>query len=198
MLISILSFGQKKVLTPFKKGDVRLELKLPHVNYLSVNPAGEFRDDKAGFNGYGIGLEYSYNDNRFLETSASFVMTFEFPFPAPVDREYNKAIYSYYFSLTDNVVVNRFTIGYGLNYSSNHWSEWYRNLGSNGSPLPDSKYYSNETLGATLNAYYRGGRSRHVGIIYRPTLLKVNGQAEVVVEHLVSLEFNWRIRLNRT
>jgi len=188
-------YGQKKPLDAFKKGDIRLDLKLPHINYLSVNPNGEFRDHKIGFNGYGIGFEYSYNENKFLETSLSLALTFELPFPAPIDREYNKAIDSYYFSLTDNFALNRFTIGYGLNYSSNNWAEWYRDFDTIGLPTESSTYYSNKTLGITLNSYYSIGKSLNLGINYRPTLLKVNQQVEFIHEHLISLELNWRIRL---
>lgn len=197
LITSTLCLGQKKTLVPFRKNDVRLDLKLPHINYLSVNPNGEFKDDRIGFNGYGIGVEYSYKDKKIIETSLSFVLTFELPFPAPIDREYNKAISSYYLSLTDNFVLKRFTFGYGLNYSSNDWAEWYRDFNTIGLPTTDRKFYSNKTFGLTLNSYYRMGKSFNLGIIYRPTLLKVNEDVEFVLEHLISFELNWRIKLNK-
>src|SRR5690606_30984532 len=119
------AFGQKKA-QPFERGDFRLDLKLPHLNYLDLQPDQEFRDAEFGFNGYGLGFEYSYKDNKFLETSISFAMTFELPFPAPVDAEYNKILTSTYINLTDNFITNRFSFGYGVNLSQNTWKEWTR------------------------------------------------------------------------
>lgn len=196
IFISFISHGQREDFVPYKKNDIRLDLKLPHINYLSVNPKGEFKEDKVGFNGYGIGIEYNYSDKRFLETGLSIVFTFEWPFPIHVDSEYNKAISSYYLSLTDNFIVHRFTIGYGLNYSSNNWSEWHRDFDTIGLPTTDGKYYSNKAIGITSNSYYRIGKSLNLGIIYRPTMLKINEDIEWVFEHLISFELNWRIKLN--
>ncbi len=194
---STVSFAQNKELIPFEKRNIRLDLKLPHINYPSVSPNGEFRDAKIGFNGYGIGLEYSYKTKKFLETGLSIALTFELPFPAHIDREYNKAIGSYYLSMTDNFVLDRFTIGYGMNYSSNNWSEWYRDIDTIGLPTREGTLYTNKTLGITLNSYYRMGKSLHMGMIYRPTFLKVNGSVEFIHEHLISFELNWRIRLTK-
>jgi hypothetical protein len=185
----------KKAFKPFRKGDVRLDLKLPHFNYLALNPNTTFRDSKIGFNGYGIGFEYSYADNKFLETSASLVATFELPFPAHIDRAYNKSLYSYYFSFTDNFIKRRFSAGYGLNYSSNYWNEWQRNIGTKGLPITSNTEYLNKTLGITLNSYYKVDKSLSLGLIYRPSLLKVNDNVGLSYEHLISLELNWRIKL---
>ncbi len=66
-----LLIAQKKV-PPYKSGDLRLDLKLPHFNYLALHPNKAFRDAAFGFNGYGLGFEYSYKDNRFIKTGASF------------------------------------------------------------------------------------------------------------------------------
>ena len=42
--------AQKKI-QPYEKGDFRLDIKLPHFNYLSFNPNKEFKDSEFGFNG---------------------------------------------------------------------------------------------------------------------------------------------------
>ena len=188
LLISNFSIAQNTKMPAYDKNDFRLGLKLPHINHLSLNPDKEFRDDKFGFNGYGIGFEYNYRKERYIETSISLVLTFELPFPAPVDREYNRILYSYYVSLTDNFVKNRFTFGYGINYAVNHRNEFYRNLFLEDISNSDDTYYSNRDLGLTINAYYRIGKTLHLGIIYRPSLLHIDNGIEPIYEHLVSLE----------
>lgn len=55
-------------------------------------------------------------------------MTFEWFLPVPVDAEYNKIMSSSYVNLTDNIVLGRFSLGYGIHYSVNNWREWTRNL----------------------------------------------------------------------
>lgn len=198
-----LLLAQKRI-QPFKNGDLRLDLKLPHLNYLALNPDREFRDSEFGFNGYGIGAEYSYGDNKFVEASSSFAMTFEFPFPAPVDAEYNKILYSFYFNVTDNIIKNRFTFGYGLNYSLNTWKEWTRDFDNwegdimKYGLITSSKVHTNRNLGVHFNSFYRLGKTIHLGLIYQPSLLNLNGRPKLIYEHLISLEVNWRIKLLNT
>ena len=117
------------------------------------------------------------------------------PFPAPVDAEYNKILSSFYINLTDNILHNRFTFGYGLNYSSNTWREWTRNFDEIDLPTSTSKTITNKNIGVTLNSYYRFGKALHMGLIYQPSLLNLNRNPELIYEHLISLEFNWRINL---
>lgn len=193
-------FSQDHTPIPYKQGDKRLVLKLPHINYLSLQPLGKHKDNKTGFNGYGLGYEYNYKDHKFIEASLSFISTFELPFPAPLDKvsdDYIKYLYSYYVSVTDNFVWNRITLGYGVNFASND-----RKLVLN--PIHDesSKPYhrithTNKSFGLTFNSFYRIGKSFNMGVIYRPSLLKVNQNTEFVTEHLISIELNWKIQLNK-
>lgn len=195
LFISNVCFAQAEKRNGFEKYDFKIDLKLPHINHLSLNPDKEFRDDKFGFNGYGIGFEYNYSEKRFVEANISFVLTFELPFPAPFDTEYNRALYSFHLSVTDNFIKNRFSFGYGINYAVNHRNEIYRDLGLNDEPLPENTYYNNRDLGLTLNTYYRIGKTLNVGIIYRPSLINLDNGFESIYEHLISLELNWRIKL---
>jgi len=195
--------AQKKA-QPYKSGDFRLDIKLPHFNYLAFNPNKEFRDAEFGFNGYGLGLEYNYTDKKFMEVSTSFAMTFELPFPASVDAEYNKILSTTYFNISDNFIKGRFSFGYGLNYSLNRWKEWTRNFDNwNGNfdsigTTTSSRTIINKNIGLTFNSYYRIGKTIHVGLIYQPSVLNLNKKPEFIYEHLISLEVNWRIKLLNT
>ncbi|UKM65391.1 hypothetical protein GSB9_01957 [Flavobacteriaceae bacterium GSB9] len=193
--VSYFCFTQTEKRTDFEKNDFRIDLKLPHINHLSLNPDKEFRDNKFGFNGYGIGFEYNYSEKRFVEANISFVLTFELPFPVPVDTEYNRALYSYCLSATDNFIKSHFSFGYGINYAVNHRNEIYEDLGANETPLPKNTYYTNRNLGLTLNTYYNIGKTLNFGIIYRPSLINLDDGFDPIYEHLISLELNWRIKL---
>ena len=106
-LIANWLFAQK-TRQPCQNGDIRLDIKLPYFNYLALNPNSELVDAEFGFSGYGLGLEYNYNDKKFIEASSSFAMTFEYPLPVPIDDEYNKILSSFYFNLTDNYIRKKF------------------------------------------------------------------------------------------
>jgi hypothetical protein len=191
--LSAVAYGQNKKLKEFQTGDFRLDLKLPYFNHLALHPDRQFRESRFGFIGEGIGVEYSYRQNKFLEASFSLAATSQVPFPAPIDKEYTKSLSSFYFSLTDNVINNRFSLGYGINYSNNIWTEWIRDL-STMTTVRRTEYF-NKTLGLTLNTYYRLGKTANVGIIYRPSVFNLGNDFHLLYEHLISLEFNWRFRL---
>ncbi len=176
----------------YQEGDVRLAIKLPHFNTLAFTPDKKFRDVEYGFNGYGLGLEYSYRDRKFIAISGSFVMTFEWFVPVPLDVEYNKILLSSYFNITDNMILRNFTIGYGINYSANTWKEWTRTVIGK---LTDSKSFTNNNLGLTLNAYFRAGKTLHLGLIYQPSLLKLNNKPELIYEHSISAGVVWRFKI---
>lgn len=187
--------AQRKDIQPYLKGDARIAIKLPHINYLSFYPNKEFRDSKFGFNGYGIGFGYSYKANKFFEANLSLALTFELPFPAPIDAEYNKYLSSMYFYLTDNVIHKRFTFGYGLSYTSNIWNEWTQDLGGANSSTTSSRIITNYNLGLALNAYYRLGKTFHLGLIYNPSLVNFGPDPRFIYEHSISVEAAWRIKV---
>lgn len=180
---------------PYQKGDVRLNLGLPHFNTFSFSVNNEFRDVEYGFNGYSIGLGYSYRDNRFMELSYAYVMTFEWFIPVPADAEYNKIMTSSYFNITDNLVLGSFTIGYGLHYSANTWREWTRNLDSTNYQPTHRRTFRNQNLGLNLNAWFRVGRTLHFGLIYQPSLLNLNDRLMLIYDHSISAGVLWRFKL---
>lgn len=190
-----LVFGQTKEINDYKKGDFRLDLKLPWLNHLSLNPERQFKESRFGFVGEGLGIEYNYTKNKYLETSASFAATSEIPFPVHIDKEYNKSLWTFYVTLTDNTIKKRFTIGYGINYSINTWAEWTRDFDTIGLPTNYSKTLTNKNWGITLNSFFRVGKSFNIGLFYQPSLLNLDNKLDFIYEHLISLEVNWRIKL---
>jgi hypothetical protein len=177
----------------FKKGDVRLDVKLPHFNWLYLNPKTGFTDGKFGFNGYGIGVAYSYKNKRFVASSISYATTIAFPVPAPFDAEYNKNLFSTYLNITDNFVSKNFTFGYGLNLSKNLWLEWTRDLNNIPNPIYKNRFSSNN-IGVTFNTYYNLRKTFNIGLIYQPNIYNIT-QQRFSYEHFLSIELAWRIKI---
>lgn len=177
----------------FYKGDVRLKLALPFFNMLKLKPRKDLRTTRYGFLGESIGIEYSVKDNMFIETNFSLAGTAKDIYET-FDVEEEK-LYTYYFSLTNNHVYKKHSLGYGINLSNNYKGISYRSLNDS---IPS---YSNgewsQALGLTLNTSIKPSKHFNLGIIYRPTIYRIKPQTEFVLEQLISVEILWRIRLRR-
>jgi hypothetical protein len=181
-----------------RKGQLNLALSLPHINSFYLKPEGEGDKINTGFWGLSIGLEYFYKDDRYINLSANAVSDFFVPVPAAVDisGEY-ELMTSTYFSLTNNYKVNRFHFGYGINYSRNTWDFRFYDRFGPPPPTRDPIKKSSASIGLTLNGYYQITKSFLIGLIYRPTFIRISPTTELKYEHLFSLDIGWRIALKK-
>lgn len=181
---------------PTNKGQINLVFSLPWVNSFYLQPLHETSKLNTGFWGLSVGLEYFYQDNKFMSLNANAVSDFFIPVPAAVDisGEYDM-MSSIYLGLTDNFKFRRFTLGYGINYSRNTWDHRYYDRFGPPPPTRDPIKRTSESFGFTLNGYHQFGEHFFVGLIYRPTFVMINPQVDIKYEHLISLDFAWKIRL---
>ncbi len=178
---------------PTFKGQTNLTISIPYINTFKLKPEGEPIKINTGFWGLAVGLDKYYRTNKFVNLTLTAATDFFVPVPAAVtiEGEYER-MSSVYLSLTNNRVFNRWSIGYGLNYSWNTWTYYEDYLVSDNSISKPS-----QSIGLTLNGYFRVSHGFHLGLIYRPTLLRVQPATEFLYEHLITLDLLWRIRLNR-
>jgi len=183
---------------PKRKGQWDLILSLPHINSFFLKPNGEGDKVNTGFLGLSMGLEYFYKNNRYLSLSANAVSDFFLPVPAAVDNwgEY-ELMTSSWISLTQNYKMNRFRLGYGINYSMNTWDLQYDEPPGGIPPTRAPETKSTKSLGLTFNVYHQVKRNFFIGLIYRPTLIRTFPAVEFKYEHLFSVDFGWRIPLKK-
>jgi len=179
---------------PKNKNDINLVFSIPYVNGFYFRPQGYGKKSNTGFFGISAGLEYFYKSNKFLSFNASASTDFLAPVPVPVhyDGAYDK-MNSIYFTLTDNLKINRLSIGYGLNYSINNW------IFIDDSDIENEIEIKtkNKSIGLTTNVYFQLGKKFFVGIIYRPTFYNLKPKGEFEYEHLISLNFTFKIPLRK-
>lgn len=181
---------------PSNKGQLNFTWSLPWVNSFFLQPYQESSKVNTGFWGISAGFEYYYKDNKYLSLNGSAVMDFFIPFPAAVDFSGEvENMYSVYTSLTDNYRFRRFTLGYGLNFSKNTWEIVYHDRFDPPPPTREPATRSCSSIGFTLNGYHQIGNHFYLGLIYRPTLLNVNPDFELIYEHLISIDFEWKFRI---
>ena len=180
------------------KGQLNFTYTLPWVNSFYLQPSQETSKANTGFWGISAGLEYYYEDNKFLSLTGSAVMDFFIPFPAAVDFSGEvENMYSVYSNLMDNFRFRRFTLGYGLNYSRNTWKLVYHDRFDPPPPTREPATKSSNSIGFTIDGYYQIGKRFHIGLIYRPTLLNIKPEVDLKYEHLISIDFAWKIRLKQ-
>jgi len=176
------------------KGELYLHLSIPHINSFRLTPEGETTKVNTGFWGLTIGLDYYHSKNQFVNFGISGVSDFFVPFPAAVDisGEY-ELMSSSYISLSNNHRNKRFTIGYGLSYSRNSWDFRYYNRFDPPPPTRDPVKKTHNAFGLIFPTYFQMGENFHIGLVYRPTFYSPDLNNQFTYEHLISIDFAWKI-----
>jgi len=179
-----------------KKGSLFLHLSLPHINSFYFSPDKEKAKSNTGFWGLSIGFDYFHTNNQFFNLSASAVSDFFVPIPAAIDISGEfELMTSTYLSLTNNHKVNHFSFGYGISFVKNTWDLSYIERFDPPPPTREPIKKSHYAFGGCFSSYYQLGRRFNLGLIFRPTFLRINTQNNLKYEHLISFDITWKIRL---
>lgn len=178
------------------KGQLLLHLSLPYINSFQLTPVNENTKNNTGFYGISLGLDYFHSRNQYVNISASGVMDFFAPAGAvDIWGEY-ELMSSAYLSLSNNHKIKRFSLGYGLSYAKNTWD--FRNYGGDETvPTREPVKKTNNALGLVFSSYFQATPHFYIGLIYRPTFLRLNIDPTFKYEHLISIDFAWKIRLKK-
>jgi hypothetical protein len=179
------------------KGQLLLHLSLPHINSFQLTPENEGTKSNTGFWGISLGLDYFHSKNQYINLSLSAVSDFFVPVPAAVDilGEY-ELMSSAYLSLSNNYKIKRFTLGYGLSYVENTWD--FRNYGGEETvQTREPLKKTNNAFGLIFSSYFQATKHFYIGVIYRPTFLRLDIAPTFKYEHLISIDFAWKIRLKK-
>lgn len=186
-------FGQSN-----NKGELYLHLSLPYINSFRLTPDNEGTKINTGFWGLTIGLDYYHSKNQFVNIGISGVSDFFVPVPAAVDigGEY-ELMSSRYISISNNHKLRRFTIGYGLSYARNTWDFRYYDRFDPLPPTREPVKKSSNAFGLIFPTYFQVGEHFHIGVVYRPTFYRPTMIDKFKYEHLISIDFAWKIRLKK-
>jgi hypothetical protein len=183
---------------PTNKGELYLHVSLPHINSFSLKPENEGHKINTGFWGLSLGIDYCYAQNKFFNLSVLGVSDFFVPVPAAVDigGEY-ELMSSRYISFSNNHRINRFTIGYGLSYARNTWDFRYYERFDPPPPTREPIKRSHNSFGLVFPTYFQLSKNFHLGVIYRPTFFVPELTDKFKYEHLMSVDFAWKIRVKK-
>ncbi len=181
-----------------KKGELDLHISLPHVNSFMLKPEDEKTKINTGFWGLTIGLNYYHSKNQFINLGVSGVSDFFVPVPAAIDLsgEY-ELMSSRFISVSNNHHINRFSFGYGLSYARNNWNFRYYDRFDPPPPTRDPIKRSHQAFGFVFPTYYLLAKHFHLGVVYRPTFFRPNLTNNFRYEHVISLDFAYKIRIKK-
>lgn len=169
---------------------------LPGLNSFLFKPVDEATRNSTGFLGIAGGLEYFYTENKFVGVYASGVMNFPFPVPAPVSyNEPHEFLDALTVGLTNNHKLNRFTLGYGLQYSKNTWTLSNNDDDEEVEVSTEHIHKKNKSLGLMANGYFQFTQKFFVGLSYKPSLLALGNTPKLNYEHVISLDFVWKFKI---
>ncbi|MDP4290562.1 MAG: hypothetical protein Q8908_05735 [Bacteroidota bacterium] len=182
-----------------RKGELSCNVSLPWVNSFFLKPDYEKSKTNTGFWGIAVGIDYYHSKHQFLNLTGSAVTDFFIPVPAAVDyRGLNQVMASSYISLSNNHKIRNFSVGYGISFSNNIWG--LRKFGIDTVSLSAEntpRRRTNNALGFVFPFYYQFGHNFYGGIIYRPTIFRFSKTTPFAYEHLISIDFGWKIKLRR-
>jgi hypothetical protein len=176
---------------PTKKGKVDFTISIPIATNFEMRPLNEGIKKSVGF-GISIGADYYYKKNKFLSLTLSALadklkLTSYYDQP-PYD---NHRIFSQNISLTDNFKINRFSLGYGLNFSENGW-QYVKSKELE--TFFETKYIKkyNYNLGFAFNGYYQVFKCFYVGLNYKPTIFQVYPTKKLLYQHVLGIDCQFR------
>ena len=189
-----------------QQGSFNLQIALPHVNFYHLKPRNETPRNMWGFFGLGLGAEYFYRNNRSLQLRGDVMLDFPIPVPVPIHFHDlygyppREASFALNVSLTENFHINRFRLGYGLNFARNGWIQhghyetppWELEEDEESVRIPFRRK-GNNMLGLALSTHYRFTNSFYLGVIYRPSFWELS-RNRLMYEHTISVDFMWKIR----
>ncbi len=184
-------FGQK---FPKQKNDINLCFSIPYVNGFNFEPKDFGTKVNTGFWGISAGLEYYYKNDKYIGLKFVGATDFFVPVPAsPGLDEVREDLSTTYVELTDNYKFGRLNLGYGINYSVNN----YRFIDETDPDNSIEIKRKNQSFGLTTNTYFQFGKSFFLGVIYRPTFFRINPTTDFKYEHLISLDFAFKIPIRK-
>ncbi len=201
--------GKHNALKLPQKGDFFANMTLPFVlpSQTLLSPREGINTSRGSFLGFGLGLEYYYKDNRFINLNSSVTFGGDFQIGCGdwgYDDETRFDVYN--ITLSHNHRLERLSFGYGLSYMYNDWwryeykpksllDEYGGLIDPNSEPAQYYEAWRYSTLGLALNSYYILGRGLSVGLTYRPQFFRLssNMPSRFKYEHQISLDFSIKI-----
>ena len=186
---------------PNNKGEIYLHLSVPLVNPFRMALQSEGVKSNVGIFGATIGFDYYHSKDQFIHFGFSAVSGGSNPVDSvrqsTSKRPGRESMNTQYLSISNNHKFGRFSIGYGISYAENTWMYRRWGLFLIIPFMAEQITERHNAFGLIFPVYVQLGEHFNLGVVYRPTFFRPKMPNRFVYEHLISLDFAWKIRINR-
>ena len=179
-----------------EKGDLYFNVSLAPANAFKLKPDYEGWKRNTGILGFSAGLDYYYGATQFFNVSGR--MAFDVVYPVHDSRLYRgegEEMISILLSATNNHMIGRFSLGYGLSYGMNSWEFFDSNRFEGPLNTRSPIKRTNISLGFAFSAYYLIINDFNIGMFYQPTFLRFNAINKFQYEHIISFDLLFKLRM---
>ncbi len=181
--------GHFKKKYPSQKGQFNYCFNLTSLNFLKHKPENEEFQEEFTPLSLKIGLDYFYKNKAFVSTDFKILTKLIF-FGENFDPYERTFINSHWLSITNNNVWNRFSIGYGLNYSKNNWKKEFIDY----YPSQNTIIKTSHSLGLKGNLYYQLNSLMYVGVNYDNSFFQIYPNSKIISNQILNFEFLLKIK----
>jgi len=180
-----------------KKGLFELRFSSPCFNIYQINVDNYGLQSGAGFAGLAAGIDFYHSANQFLSLSINAAMTQDNPFFLFESENFQPGIYQIYttsyLGLTNNHLLGKVWIGYGLSYSKEDWI--WQNIDA--SYNIETKRRNGHAIGLMFPMNIMLSKSFYIGLVYRPTFIQFSPNMRINYEYLLSYNVGWIYSKNK-
>jgi len=164
-----------------RKGEIHFNFSGPYsFGHYHIHPPSEIQPLRSvGIFGLGFGVDYYHSPKQYFSLKTQ-INSNRLLFPRP------KETGGFYGSLSNHHKIKRLTLGYGVSYTNTFFNPW-----SEYGPSPPRS--ASQNLGLFFSGYYQTGGYFYIGIDYRPTFIRISSGSPSQYEHLIGLNFVWKI-----
>ncbi len=177
---------------PTQKGQFNFNFNVTSLNFLKYKPRNEDIQRDFALPSAKIGVGYFYKNKTFVSLdfkALTSLIVFGESF-APYERTF---INLYSSSITNNNVLNRFSVGYGVNYSIYSWKKQFINY----QPSQSSITKTNYALGLKGNIYYQLNSLMFVGLNYDNSFFQINPNSKLISNQNINFEVLLKIKIRK-
>lgn len=176
-----------------RKGELYFWTTFPAINIFHFRPEEEMIRNSLGGAGITLGIDYFYSSRQYLSVSLSAVSDVIVLSNSSQPSHGPEFITSYQFIVSNNHRFRRLSTGYGLVFAQNSWCVPFHYL----IPVfqqPVSKIHA--AYGGMVSCSYQATDLLHVGVSYRPLFHRSEVSRGLIYEHVLGVDFTWKMRKN--
>ena len=196
------SSGEMKGFDAYKpcKGSIylRSNILFPVINWFNYTNEENESLSRLGFGFWNLGVDYYYKSNMFINLTVG--EAYDLKLPATLSYGFggrdSEKIQILYVSLSNNHLIGKFELGYGISYGYDRWKFKEDTEDPQSNSYNVSRLYF-QSLGLVFPAHYQTNSGFYFGLIYRPMLVQFSEKIRFQYQHTLSIDLGWRIRLKK-